>query len=96
MSGKSVTVSIAAVAVAVTVAAPVKADDQSFLNDLAGKNTSILSPPQLIGMGHSICDFLHGGKLTREDFIAMARGYDGAAIFDAAQSEVCPDTLWHR
>jgi hypothetical protein len=86
---------LAAVAVAVTVAAPVKADDQSFLNDLAGKNTSILSPPQLIGMGHSICDFLHGGKLTREDFIAMARGYDGAAIFDAAQSEMCPDTLRH-
>lgn len=86
MSGQSGALAAATtiVVVAVTFAAPVKADDQSFLNDLAGKNTMFLSPQQLIGM-----------RLTREDFIAMARGYDGAAIFDAAQSQMCPDT-WTR
>jgi hypothetical protein len=89
---KTLIVSIAAVAVAVTVAAPVKADDQSFLDRLAGKNTLWLTPQQLVGMGHAVCDYLRGGG-TPEGFAAMARGYDGAAIADAAQHELCPHTL---
>jgi Protein of unknown function (DUF732) len=79
-------------AVAVTLAAPAKADDQSFLDRLAGKNTAWFNPQQLVGVGHEVCTELRGGA-SPADLAAMARGYDGPAIVDAAQHELCPDTL---
>jgi hypothetical protein len=89
---RTLIVSVAAVAVAVTVAAPARADDQSYLDRLAGANTLWLTRQQKVGMGHEVCVMLRGGS-SPADLASMARGYDGAAIVDAAQHELCPDTL---
>jgi hypothetical protein len=85
---------ISGMVAAVLVAAPVRADDQSYLTYLESHhvNTLWLSPQDKTSTGHMICSWLRGG-MSPGDIAQQIKVADGAGIVDAAQHELCPDTL---
>ncbi|SOX53837.1 hypothetical protein MAAFP003_2513 [Mycobacterium ahvazicum] len=88
-----------AVAIAVMLgAAPrARADDQSYLDYLAQHHNDVtggISPPVLLLGGHRMCMFIQGG-MTPPQAAATAGSPLGPAVTDAAQHELCPDTLQH-
>ncbi|MGO9228080.1 MAG: DUF732 domain-containing protein [Bryobacteraceae bacterium] len=85
----------AAIAAAMVVAAPVHADDQSYLNYLQahGANMTFPGPGQYVMFGHMICTNLHNGADPLAGGSPIDRATWGPAAVDAAQHELCPDTL---
>jgi hypothetical protein len=83
----------AALAVCALALAPVaRADDQSYLDRLSHVNTLWLSPQDKLSAGHMIRGWLHNG-MSPGDIATQIKAMDGPAIVDAAQHELCPDTL---
>lgn len=87
----------ASAAVLVVTAAPAHADDQSYLNYLTahGQSTTAwpMSPAQFVILGHGICTNLHAGADPLAGTSPIERVTWGPAAVDAAQHELCPDTL---
>lgn len=85
----------AAIAIAVATAAPARADDQSFLADLRDHGVPIItSPAQMIGGGYTVCAEMRNGmspEIGAQQW-GVLNGW-GPVIVDAAQHELCPDTL---
>jgi hypothetical protein len=89
----------AAVAAALMVAAPAQADDQSFLDNLQRNNVGtgmpgVSNPATTGALGHFMCERIRGG-MSPADAAQLPRGVgvDGMGIVNAAQHELCPDTL---
>lgn len=83
------------VLVAVAVAAPAHADDQSyirFLND-HGIGIGVNSPAIQLQAGRMVCDNLRAGADPRAGMNFLDRGLVPDAAVDTAQHELCPDTL---
>jgi hypothetical protein len=88
--------SLAAVAAAVAFAAPAHADDQSYLQYLNDHGTRVMAfnDATKVAYGYQACGMLRNGMSP--DAIAGASPIsDGRGIAEAAQRELCPDTL-HR
>jgi hypothetical protein len=87
----------AAVATALMVAAPAHADDQSFLNYLEAHGQSTtqwpMSPGKLVMVGHMTCTNLHSGADPLAGSSPIDRATWGPIGVEAAQHELCPDTL---
>ena len=87
----------AAVAAALMVAAPAQADEQSFLNYLEahGQSTTAFpySPGKFVMVGHMICTNLHSGADPLAGASPIDRATWGPIGVEAAQHELCPDTL---
>jgi hypothetical protein len=80
---------------ALAFAAPARADDQGFLNDLRGAGMPVLYEPYYVGLGYKICAQLDEGMST--DDAAKQLGIEGqiwgTRIVSAAQRDLCPHTL---
>jgi hypothetical protein len=76
-------------------AAPAQADDQSYLNYLQahGANMTFPGPGQYVMFGHMICTNLHNGADPLAGGSPIDRATWGPGAIDAAQHELCPDTL---
>jgi len=87
----------AAVAAALMVAAPAQADEQSFLNYLEahGQSTTAFpySPGKFVMVGHMICTNLHSGADPLAGASPIDRATWGPIGVEAAQHELCQDTL---
>jgi hypothetical protein len=81
----------------IATASPAHADDQSFLNYLQahGQSTTsgVMGPAQFVMSGHMICTNLHAGADPLVGFGPLDRAMMGPTIVEAAQHELCPDTL---
>lgn len=90
---------LAAVAAAIALAAPARADDQSYLANLSAHGIfTFINPDGLIAAGNAICDDLRRGVSIPDEigkFQAMhyqAKPAGAAAMVNAAHDELCPDT----
>ncbi len=92
-----IAIASAVATLALLITAPAHADDQSFLNYLEahGQSTTQFpySPGKFIMIGHMICDNLHHGADPLAGGSFIDRGTWGPVGVDAAQHELCPDTL---
>lgn len=96
-------VRLTAVALAITTATAIlsapsaRADDQGFLAYLEahGQSTTAYpySPGKFVMVGHMICTNLHAGADPLAGASPIDRALWGAVGVDAAQHELCPDTL---
>jgi hypothetical protein len=72
------------------------ADAQSYLAYLQshGTNTSLWPDTRKVDAGERLCSMLHSG-MTPDQIIGSAGFHvvDAQGILDAAQHELCPDTL---
>jgi Protein of unknown function (DUF732) len=79
------------------LAAPAHADDQSFLNYLEahGQSTTAwpYSPGKFVMVGQMICTNLHSGADPLAGASPIDRATWGPIGVEAAQHELCPDTL---
>ena len=92
---KHTTLAALCMAVSLALAAPAHADDQSFLAYFQAHGPATpYAPAKLITGGHMICTNLHNGADPMEGVGApwFLAGF-GPAIVDAAQHELCPETL---
>ncbi|TXH15428.1 MAG: DUF732 domain-containing protein [Mycobacterium sp.] len=80
----------AVLAAGLVLAAPVHADDVSFL-DVVGPGP--YGAPAQLGLGRYVCDQLHGG--TPVEAVHGPTPWTPASpeLITAAQHELCPDTL---
>jgi Protein of unknown function (DUF732) len=87
----------ACTAALIATASPARANDQSFLNYLAahGQSTTAwpMSPAQFVILGHGICTNLHAGADPLAGTNPIERVTWGPIAVEAAQHELCPDTL---
>jgi hypothetical protein len=77
------------------VAPTAHADDQTYINDLNAHGVlAIVGPRQEIKMGYAVCDYLHAGKgrPPANQFLIVQQPW-ADSIIDAAQHNICPDTL---
>jgi hypothetical protein len=79
-------------------APPSQADDQSFLDSMDNVYHGILSPGQLLNLGHGACSDLRAGKDPMDGIPEWGRpafemNFDTQGLRNAAQHELCPDTL---
>lgn len=85
---------VATLAISIAAAAPTHADDQSF-QDYLGRNhigTGPVTSP--IALGNFICVQIRGGMSPiNATQMTWGPGLDMPGIVDAAQHELCPDTL---
>jgi hypothetical protein len=93
-----VLVGMAAAAASVVLAAPVHADADTYLAYLSGKGVNpiwTMTPGNLVSEGLRMCERMRAG-MTPQDAagsLGIFAGTLGAAMVDAAQHELCPDTL---
>lgn len=78
------------------MSAPAHADANSYLAYLAahGTNTSLWPDTRKVDSGERLCGMLHSGMSPGQ--ILGSSGFhvvDAQGILDAAQHELCPDTL---
>ncbi len=77
------------------VAAPAHADDQASIADLNARGVPQLIPPaREIGGGYQVCGMMRNGmspEVAAQQFGMLNQW--GPAIVDAAQHDLCPDTL---
>jgi Protein of unknown function (DUF732) len=83
-------------AVSMAVAPGARADDQSYLADLQAHNVPFLfGPNNMLTGGYKACGLLRNGE-SRDTVITQVgptlNGF-GPVIIDAAQHDLCPDTL---
>lgn len=85
----------AAVVLGVIVAAPAHADDQTYLDYLGDNHiaTGLMNDGTKVGLGHILCDQIRGGMSPELAAQQPRGGVDGHGVVDAAQHELCPDTL---
>lgn len=77
------------------LAGPARADDQSYvryLND-HGIAIGVNSPSIQLAAGRMICDNVRAGADPRAGMNFLDRGLVPDAAVDAAQHQLCPDTL---
>ena len=81
--------------VALVAAAPVHADANSYLDYLASHhiNTPPHSPPLLVMDGLRNCQLLHAGMTPEQIVLGTPSLQDERGMIEAAQHELCPDTL---
>lgn len=89
-------ISVAAMFSALALAVPALADDASYMGYLRSHGWGPQYPVEALpGMmersGHTICGMLHAGWRP-DDIVATMRPNNGIAV-EAAQHELCPDTL---
>jgi len=94
----AITPAIAAcIAALIGTAAAARADDQSFLKYLEAQGQSTtawpMSPAQFVILGHGICTNLHAGADPLAGTSPIERVTWGPIAVEAAQHELCPDTL---
>jgi hypothetical protein len=86
-----------AVAVGLIVAAPAAADDQSYLDHLGANgvdiNTPFWGPGYFLQEGRIACDNVRHGADPQNGIDWQTRAMFGAQVVDAAQHELCPETL---
>lgn len=85
-----------AVAATITIglAAPARADDQAFLNDLNTNHIGTGPVTDPLGMGHFVCTQIRGGMSPEEaGRMSWGPGLDLPGIVATAQRDLCPDTL---
>ena len=93
---KALSAGAAAAGLLLGTAGAASADDQSMVEHARANgvpNNWLIPDLGLIQMGHAICDLLHGGTPIES---IQYTGYTGLfrdQIVDAAQHELCPDTL---
>lgn len=75
-------------------APPAQADAQSFQSYLESHhtNTGLNPPASNLAAGLKVCDMLHAGE-TPDQVAAVPVYYDFRGLIEAAQHELCPDTL---
>jgi hypothetical protein len=85
------------IAALIAPASPARADDQSFLNypQAHGQSTTAwpMSPAQFVILGHGICTNLRAGADPLAGTSPIERVTWGPVAVEAAQHELCPDTL---
>lgn len=82
-------------AVAALLGAPhAQADANSFLQYIQDHhiNVGISNPSKQLWMGNTACQELHQGR-TPDQIASTPTLFDVRGIVDAAQHELCPDTL---
>jgi hypothetical protein len=94
----AITAAIAAcIAALIATAPPARADDQSFFKYLEahGQSTTAWphSPGKFLTVGHEICTNLHSGADPLAGSSPIDRATWGPIGVEAAQHELCPDTL---
>jgi hypothetical protein len=89
-----VAISSATAAAALMAAAPAHCDANSYLAYLASHRTFVvaLDNATIVSYGLHACEMLHSG-MTPEQIGSMLSVSDIPGIVDAAQHELCPDTL---
>jgi hypothetical protein len=95
-AGRAALVAAAVFVALLAGAAPARADDASYMDYLRGHGWGPQYPVEAMpGMmertGHAICGQLHAG-MHPEDIVASMRP-NNAITVEAAQHELCPDTL---
>jgi hypothetical protein len=83
---------------ALATGAPALADGDSYLRYLNDHGIFVPGPNDAyrIGSGAKVCTQLHNGMTAQQ--IVDSKGYvhfDVRGVIDAAQHELCPDTLGH-
>jgi len=80
---------------ALVAAAPAQADANSYLDYLASHhiNTPPHSPPLLVQDGLRDCQLLRAGMTPEQIVQGTPSLQDVRGMIDAAQQELCPDTL---
>jgi poly(3-hydroxybutyrate) depolymerase len=90
-------IAMCSAAALIATASPARADDQSFLNYLEahGQSTTQFpySPGKFVMIGHMICTNLHSGADPLAGASPIDRATWGPIGVEAAQHELCPDTL---
>jgi hypothetical protein len=91
---RSITVLSAAIAAVVIGAAPAHCDANSYLAYLNSHGTFVMAYDDAtkVSYGLHACELLHSG-MTPEQIGSMVSPSDARGIVDAAQHELCPDTL---
>jgi hypothetical protein len=85
----------ACTAALVATASPAHADGNSFVADLQAQNVPMVQgPDKAIAAGYMVCSGLRSGLSPDRAAKVFGMGNAfGPAIVDAAQHELCPDTL---
>src|SRR4051812_37372063 len=89
----------AALAVGALLSAPtVQADDQSYLDRLAANGVQpigTMTPGNLVAGGLQMCSLMRSGMSPQDaaNSLGVLSGVLGVPAVDAAQHELCPDTL---
>jgi Protein of unknown function (DUF732) len=95
MRGAIIPAIAACIAALIATASPAHAD--GYLNYLTAHGQSItawpMSPPQFVILGHGICTNLHAGADPLAGTSPIERVTWGPIAVEAAQHELCPDTL---
>ena len=86
----------AAVCAAVAMAAPVHADGNQYLADLAARGVPMVSQGNALDQGLKVCAALRSGVTPEQTFgnFGFFTGY-APVIVDLAQHDLCPETLGH-
>jgi Protein of unknown function (DUF732) len=82
--------------VAALFATPARADDQSYLQYLNDHGTRVVAfnDSTRIAYGYQACGMLRNG-MSVDAIAGSSPVSDGRGIAEAAQHELCPDTLRH-
>lgn len=91
---KAIGAGLIAAGMAVGTAGVASADDQAFLDKLPPRNYFSMWQPDSgrLVTGHNICNMLRNGS-SPESLAGQFTMSDGWAWVNAAQQELCPDTL---
>lgn len=89
---------IAVFGLAVGVSAPATADADSYLARLSANGVNpigTMTPGNLVAGGLQMCNLMHSGMSPQDAAASLGvlAGVLGGPAVDAAQHELCPDTL---
>lgn len=97
LAKRSIFIGIAASAVGLTwltQVAQARADENSYLTKLRGSGAVIPLPAgSLVHSGQMVCDYLHRGLQPEHETSRYFPSVGMPQVIDAAQSELCADTL---
>jgi hypothetical protein len=82
-------------AAAVSLAPASHADEQSYLADLQARGVPVVNPSLAVSGGFRVCGEIRGGESlgTAANTFGILSPAWGPGIVDAAQHNLCPDTL---
>jgi hypothetical protein len=86
------------ISAAFAMAAPAHADGDSYIRCLNDHGTFVpgINDAARISRGATVCTDLHNGMTPQQEIDANPIVYfDLRGVIDAAQQELCPDTLGH-
>jgi hypothetical protein len=98
MNLKPALLGAALVAAALSSAPIAQADDQSYLDRLAANGVhpiATMTPGNLVAGGLQMCNLMRSGMSPQDaaNSLGILSGVLGVPAVDAAQHELCPDTL---